>query len=102
MAADPIQISQDQLAHCAGEVFYGLTVDEVPAKLWLDHYVAGQQTYVRATFDADLTTRSMERMGQLAATLTKRHGVPLLAVCYRDDHTWEEIEVFSQALNRVV
>lgn len=96
-----IPITQDQLAQEAGRWFSGATLDEIPAKLWLDCHAATGQLYLRGTFDKGVKPISVARMSGLAVSLDEAHGTQLIPVVYRQDHTWEEIEALNRILNRV-
>lgn len=96
-----IPISQEQLAQEAGRWFAGATIDDIPAKLWLDCHAATGQLYLRGTFDKGVRPITIARMSGLAVALDEAHGTELIPVAYRQDHTWEEIEGWNQALNRV-
>lgn len=99
---DAIPITMEQLAREAGKWFYGLTLPEVPAKLWLDAHAATGQIYLRATFDQKgMTTKARVRLQGLAVALDGLYGTELITVAYPEDHTWEEIDDMNRALNRV-
>ena len=77
------------------------TIDDIAAKLWLDCHAAIGQLYLRGTFDKGVRPITIARMSGLAVALDEAHGTELIPVAYRQDHTWEEIEGWNQALNRV-
>ena len=97
-----IPISQDELLRQAAGVFEGAKLENIPAKLWLDYWVAGSQLYLRATFDAGVSKDAKARIERLAVLLERVYEVQILTVCYREDHEWEEIEDWNRVLNRVV
>jgi hypothetical protein len=98
-----IPITNQQLAEEAGRWFHGVSLPEVPAKLWLDMYAATGQIYLRATFDkGGRTTRAMLRLQGLAVSLDLRYGTELITVAYTNDMDWDAIEALSLILNRVV
>lgn len=96
-------ISMEQLAAEAGRYFRSASLHDVPSKLWLDCYAASDppQFYLRATFDARVSIPSLIRMAALTASLEETYGLGLVMVTYGHDATWEEIEGWNQALNRV-
>lgn len=101
LAMREIPITQEQLAQEAGRWFSGASLQEIPAKLWLDCHAATGQLYLRGTFDQGVKPITIARMAGLAVALDKIYGTYLIAVAYREDHTWEEIEGLNRILNRV-
>lgn len=97
-----IPISQDELLRQAAEVFEGAALENIPAKLWVDYWVAGSQLYLRATFDAGISKDARQRIARLGELLERVYGVSVLTVCYRQDHAWEAIEGWNRTLNQVV
>ena len=98
---DEIPISQEQLAKHAGQWFAHARIEDVPAKLWLDYYVAGSQLYLRATFDAGVKAITKVRLAALAVSLDEAYGTEITTIAYPHDYTWDEIEERSRELNRV-
>lgn len=96
-----IPITKEQVAQLAGVYFASAEVDDIPSKLWLDYWVAGDQLYLRAAFDHGVRSVSLIRLGALAMGLDERHGTALVTVAYDGDIEWEEIEERNRALNRV-
>lgn len=96
-------ITMEQLASEAGRFFASASLDEVPAKLWVDCYASAEppQFYLRATFDRPASTASLVRLAALASSLEEKHRVVLVMVAYDEDQTWEEIEEANRVLNRV-
>lgn len=101
LGMNEIPITQEQLAEEAGRWFAGASLEDIPAKLWLDCHVATGQLYLRGTFDKGVKPLTIARMAGLAVALDEIHGTDLIPVAYHHDHTWEEIEGWNQALNRV-
>lgn len=101
LAMREIPITQEQLAEEAGRWFAGASLDDIPAKLWLDCHVATGQLYLRGTFEKGVKPITVARLTGLAVALDEIHGTELIAVAYCHDHTWEEIEALNRILNRV-
>jgi hypothetical protein len=100
--SDEIPISREVLAETAGKYFSYADKADIPAKLWLDSYVAGRQLYLRAAFDAPVKTISLVRLGALAVALGDKHGIEIVAVAYEGDVDWDTIELRNRLLNTVV
>lgn len=102
MVEREIPITMEQLAQEAGRWFAGVSLPEVPAKLWLDCYAATGQIYLRATFDnGGRTTKAMLRLQGLAVSLDLLYGTELITVAYPADMEWDAIEALNLILNRV-
>ncbi len=96
-----VEITQEQLAHTAALYFSRASLEDVPAKLWLDYYKAADQLYLRAAFDHGIKPISLVRLGAVATALDEIYGTELVPVAYDRDYDWGEVEEWSQALNRV-
>lgn len=95
-------VTNKQLAELAGAVFYGSDENDVPEKLWIDGYAAGNQLYLRAIFSPSASVGSFGLLVALARTVDETYGTDLVAVMYIDDAQWSEIEERNRRLNLVV
>ena len=100
MDADPI--TKEQLAEQAARFFLYAETDDIPEKLWIDMYVAGEQCYLRAIFSTRTTFLSLARLAGLAAAVEEVYDTPLIPVAYMTDMSWQEIEDNNRRLNQVV
>jgi len=99
---DAAPITKEQLAQVAGQYFLYAETQDIPEKLWLDVYVAGNQCYLRAIFAERASYLSLARLSALAASVDELYGTQLVAVAYTSDMSWEEIEDNNRRLNRVL
>jgi len=99
---DAAPITKEQLAEVAGRYFLYADTQDIPEKLWLDVYVAGNQCYLRAIFSKRAGSLSFRMLSAVAKAIDRLYGTKLVAVAYTSDMTWEEIEDNNRRLNRVL
>jgi len=95
------EISQDVLAKTAGRVFLDSPTDDVPEKLWVDYWPAGDQHYLRAIFSGKASGVVLLLLSEVARRLGKRYEVTLVSVAYSDKYTWAEVEKMVTKLHSV-
>jgi hypothetical protein len=95
-------VTKEQLAELANGVFTGADADDIPEKLWLDEYVAGDQLYLRGTFTRSASVTALALLVALARTVDQTYGTDLVVVLYVDDLEWEELEERNRRLNLVL
>lgn len=95
-------VTKEQLAELAGAVFYGCDEPDIPEKLWIDGYAAGNQLYLRAIFAPQASVGSFGLLVALARTVDETYGTELVAVMYIEDASWDVIEERNRRLNLVM
>jgi hypothetical protein len=96
-----VEIAQDELARIAGRVFLDSPTEDVPEKLWLDYWPAGDQHYLRAIFSRDASGVVLLLLSEVSRRIGKRHDLAVVAVAYSDRYTWEEVEAMVSKLHLV-
>ena len=96
-----VEITQEQLADCAGVVFAGASLDDVPEKMWIDYWPAGDQHYLRAVWATSASVEVAGLLLEVAGLIHRRHDVRVVSVMYAGEYSWETIEGWTMALQRV-
>lgn len=94
-------VTKKQLAELAGAVWHGQAEADVPEKLWIDGYDAGEQLYLRAIFSPAASVGSLALLVALARTIDETYGTELVCCMYIEDVDWSVIDERNRLLNLV-
>jgi len=95
------EITQQQLADIAGSVFVDSPLDDIPSKLWVDYWVAGDQHYLRAVWDESASGKVFEQLYEVGQRIHRKYDVLPVCVAYMGDYSWETIEDWVMKLHQV-
>ena len=96
-----VEITQEQLAEVAGGVFIDTPVENIPNKMWMDYWPAGDQHYLRAIFDVDADVEVVGLIEEVGKRIYRRYDVPVVSVAYVGDYSWQDVEAWVMRLNAV-
>jgi hypothetical protein len=96
-----VEITQEQLAQVAASVFLGSPVEDIPEKLWIDYWAAGDQHYLRAIFETEQDAEVLELLHEIGQRLRRRYDLEPVCVAYQGDYSWQDVEAWVQRLHLV-
>lgn len=96
-----VEITQQQLADIAGQVFIDSPIEDIPSKLWMDYWVHGDQHYLRAVFDQSASGGVYELLYETGKRIHRTHDVLPVCVAYQGDYSWDTIEDWVMRLHKV-
>lgn len=96
-----VEITQEQLAEVAGQVFRDSRVEDIPNKLWMDYWVHGQQHYLRAIFDGETEAGVLDLLWEVGQKIRRKYDIEVVCVAYSGEYSWEDVERWVMVLHRV-